>query len=238
MRIRKVLVVGLIASAAALVLAPSAHAAGDHPRELAECVEEGFVDNGLADGGIEDATSEQLDGFENALEDCRKAKSLFTPALPELIWGGLAFLIVLIVLTKFAFPALRKGLSQREEKIRTDLEDAEKARLEAESERASYQEQLANARTEANRLVEEARAAAEQVRQEAVGRAEAEASQIRARAQEDIEAARARALSDLRAQVASVSIELAEKIVEQSIDRQAQEQLIESYIASVGNGSR
>lgn len=238
LRIRRLLLVGLVAGGAVLAVPSVAHAAGDHNKELAECVVEGLEENGLADENgeidLEGASSAELADFETALEDCKKAKSLFAPALPELIWGGLAFLIVAAVLIKFAFPALKKGLKQREEKIRGDLEGAEQARQEAEAERSRYQAQLADARTEANRIVEEARAAAEQVRQDVVARAEQDAAQIRARATEDIEGARERALSDLRAQVADISIELAEKIVERSIDRAAQEELIESYISSVG----
>jgi F-type H+-transporting ATPase subunit b len=238
-RIRKVLLVGLVIGAALVAVPTTAHAAGDHAKEYAECIAEAQEEAGLTDESgevdVEGATKTQLDDFDNAAEDCKKAKSLFTPALPELIWGGIAFLLVAFMLIKFAFPALKKGLKQREEKIRGDLEGAEHARQEAETERSRYQAQLADARTEANRIVEDARAAAEQVRQDAVGRADAEAAQIRARANDDIEGARERALADLRAQVADISIELAEKIVERNIDRSTQEQLIESYISSVGN---
>jgi len=232
MRIRKLLAAALIAVAASLAL-PSAAFAEDpgkkFGKELVECVEAALHDH---EGEI--AKKDYL-GFENALEDCKKAPSLITPAVSEMIWGGLAFLIVLLLLAKFAFPALKKGVKAREEKIRSDLEGAEHARQEAEEERARYQAQIADARGEANRIVEEARVAADQVRQDLTSRAEQEAAQIRARATDDIQAARERALADLRAQVADISIELAEKIVERNIDRSAQEQLIESYISSVGS---
>jgi F-type H+-transporting ATPase subunit b len=232
MRIRTLLAAALIAIAASLAL-PSPALAEDpgkkFGKELVECVESALHDNEA------DIAKKDYQGFESALEDCKKAPSLITPAVSEMIWGGLAFLIVLLLLIKFAFPALRKGVKAREEKIRGDLEGAEHARQEAEEERARYQAQLADARGEANRIVEEARAAAEQVRQDLTSRAEQEAAQIRTRAAGDIQAARDRAMSDLRGQVADISVELAEKIVERSIDRSAQEQLIESYISSVGN---
>ncbi len=64
-----------------------------------------------------------------------------TPALPEIVWGGLAFLIVLAVLMKFAFPALKKGLKARQDQIRDDLEGASRAREEAEAEAAEYRAQ-------------------------------------------------------------------------------------------------
>jgi F-type H+-transporting ATPase subunit b len=232
MKTRKLLVVGLVAGAAFFVVSGTAHA--DDPgkkqgKELVECVESALHDN--------EATIAKKDyqDFKNALEDCKKAPSLITPAVSEMIWGGLAFLIVLGLLMKFAFPALKKGVKAREEKIRSDLEGAEHARQEAEEERARYQAQLADARGEANRIVEEARSAAEQVRRDVTARAEQEAGEIRARANDDIRAARERAFSDLSGQVANMSVELAEKIVERSIDRSTQEQLIESYISSVGS---
>jgi F-type H+-transporting ATPase subunit b len=232
MKTRKLLAVGLVTGAALFAVSGTAHAEDPGKKfgkELVECVETALHDN---EGEI---AKKDYSGFETALEDCKKAPSLITPAVSEMIWGGLAFLIVFALLVKFAFPALKKGVKAREEKIRSDLEAAERARQEAEEERAQYQAQLADSRGEANRIVEEARAAAEQVRQDLTSRAEQEAAQIRTRAADDIQAARERVLADLRVQVANVSIELAEKIVEQSIDRAAQEQLIESYIASVGS---
>lgn len=234
MRTRKLVAATVLGLVAALALSGVAYAQDPGTKageELVECVESALVDN---EGDI---AKEDYQGFENALEDCKKAKSIITPAVPEIIWGGLAFLIVFLLLAKFAFPALKKGVKAREEKIRSDLETAESARQEAEDERAKYQASLAEARGEANRLVEEAREAAERVRQETIARAEEDAAEIRSRAADDIGLAQARAMADLRSQVADISIELAEKIVERNIDRSTQEQLIESYISSVGNRS-
>jgi len=232
MRIRRYLLAGLLVVGSVVAVPGVAHAASDHGEELVECVEASLSDNARA---IED---HDYEGFENALEDCKKAKSLVTPALPEIIWGGLAFLIVLGVLMKFAFPALKKGLKAREDKIREDLESASKAREDAEAESAQYRAQIGDARSEANVIIEDARADAERIRREVVARAETEASDIRERAQEDIRLAQDRAMSDLRAQVTDLSIGLAERVVERNLDRDTQVALIESYINSVGNESR
>ena len=84
----------------------SAYAAEtNHNKEVFECVESAIKDN--TSKGQVDYTA-----FKNALDDCNKAKSLVTPATPEILWGGIAFLIVLAVLMKFAFPALKKGLKE------------------------------------------------------------------------------------------------------------------------------
>ncbi|HUV10542.1 MAG TPA: F0F1 ATP synthase subunit B [Acidimicrobiia bacterium] len=232
MSMRTLVAGGFLAVASLLVLPSVAFAADPGTKageELVECVEGALHDN-EAEIEIED-----YQGFETSLEDCSKAKSLITPAIPEIIWGGLAFLIVLVVLMKFAFPALKKGVKAREEKIRSDLEGAEKARLDAQAEGASYQAQLSDARGEANRIVEEAREAANRVRADLVAKAEADAAELRQRAAEDVRLARERAMSDLQSQVGDISIGLAEKIVERNLDPATQRDLVESYINAVGN---
>jgi F-type H+-transporting ATPase subunit b len=232
MRIRRFLLAGVLVLGSVVAVPSVAHAASDHGEELVECVESALSDNARA---IED---HDYEGFENDLEDCKKAKSLAPPALPEIIWGGLAFLIVLAVLMKFAFPALKKGLKQREETIREELEGAARAREEAEAEAAQYRAQIGDARSEANTILEDARADADRIRREMLERAEAEVGDVRQRAQEDIRLAQERAMSDLRSQVTDLSIELAEKVVEQNLDRQTQVALIDRYIDSVGGGSQ
>ncbi len=236
MRIRRFLVAGALVAVGVLAVQGVAGAAPEVEGDpgvkvgahLVECVEHALEDNAA---GIE---KRQFDDFENALEDCKKAPSLFTPEPAELLWGSVAFAIVAVMLIKFAFPALRKGMKAREEKIRSDLEGAEKARLDAEAERASYQSQLGDARGEANRIVEEARTAAERVRADVMAKAEADAAETRQRAAEDVRLARDRAMSDLQTQVGDISIGLAEKIVERNLDPATQRDLVESYINSVG----
>jgi len=232
MRIRRFLLAGVLVGCAAVAVVPqSAFAATDHNKEVFECVEKA-IDNNIK------GRNPDYQGFKNDLDDCNKAKSLVTPAKPEIVWGGLAFLIVLGVLMKFAFPALKKGLKQREETIRDELEGASRAREEAEAEAAQYRAQIGDARGEANTILEDARADAERIRREMLERAESEAADVRQRAQEDIRLAQERAMSDLRSQVTDLSIELAERVVEQSLDRETQVALIDRYIDDVGGSSR
>src|SRR5215210_7833835 len=103
-----------------------------------------------------------------AAEAEKSGKDLILPAADELIWGGIAFVLVLFILNKFAFPALKKTVEEREQKIQSDLEAAESAKNEAEQEKKQYQEQIANARGEANRIIEEARQQAETVRKDLI----------------------------------------------------------------------
>src|SRR5438309_10029899 len=94
------------------------------------------------------------------------------PSVDEMIWGGIAFLIVFVALWRFVFPRLRATLDAREQAIRSELERAEQARLEAEQRREEYERRLASARQEADRVVAEATAAAENLRRERLANAE------------------------------------------------------------------
>jgi F-type H+-transporting ATPase subunit b len=171
------------------------------------------------------------------IDDCQEAPNPLIPGVNEIIWGGAAFVILLLVLWKYALPPVRNMMKQREDRIRDDLERAEQARTEAEGELANYRRQVADARNEAARIIEEARQSADEVKRQIQSQAEADAAETRSRAQEDIRLASERAQADLQGRVADLSIELAEKIVERNLDRDTQLALVESYIGQVGNGN-
>jgi F-type H+-transporting ATPase subunit b len=217
MRIRVLLATAAVALATVVGLPGSAQAepAGEAEEECIELLEEG-----------------------KAIDDCQEAPSPILPEANEILWGGAAFLILLVVLWKFALPPVRQMMQNREDRIRADLERAEQAKKEGESELAEYRKQLADARNEAGRIIEEARQSADQVRRDLVARAEAEAAAIRDRAQQDVRLATDRATADLQSRVAELTIELAEKVVERNLDHDTQIALIESYINEVGNGRR
>jgi F-type H+-transporting ATPase subunit b len=171
-----------------------------------------------------------------AIDDCQKAPSIILPATNELVWGVLSFLIVFGALAKFAYPAMKKGLEDRSNRIRSSLDDAERAKNEAQGILDEYQRQLADARSEANRIIEEARQTADQLRRDLVARAEQEASDLRQRTQDDITAAQQRAMADLRTQVRDLTIELAEKVVQKELDRDTNRQLVDSFISQLSQG--
>jgi F-type H+-transporting ATPase subunit b len=223
MRIRRLLAAALLGGAMLFALAQPASAdpSVEANKELRECVEKALR------GGNSD--------LRNAIDDCHKAKSIVVPAGPELLWGSIAFLIVLGVLVKFAFPTLKKTMQARQDKIREDLEGAETARADAEREREDYRQRIQDSRQEAVTILEAARGDAERVRADIIARAETEANEIKARANDDIRLATERAQADLQSSVKDLSIELAEKVVERNLDPETQRALIDSYIAQVGS---
>jgi len=172
-----------------------------------------------------------------SIDDCQKAPSPLLPGLNEVIWGTLAFVVLLGVMWKFGVPAVKNMEKAREDRIRNDLEGAEKAKAEAEAEKEQYLAQIAGAKDEAGRLIEEARVAAESVRADLIARAEVEANDIRARAQADIVNQRNQAMTQLRTDVASLSIDLAGRIVERNLDSDTNRQLVDSFIDQVSGGN-
>ena len=166
-------------------------------------------------------------------DDCQKAPSPLKPATNEVIWGTAAFLVLLGAMWKFGVPAVKNMEKAREDRIRNDLEGAEKARTDAESEKAEYLAQIAGAREEAGRIIEEARQSADKLRQDLRRQAEAEVAASKQRAQEEIEAAVARATADLRVSVRELTLELAEKVIHRNLDRETNLALIDQFIDEI-----
>lgn len=160
------------------------------------------------------------------------------PEPNELIWGAIAFLILFVALAKFAWPRLRQTLQDREDAIRSELERAEQARVEAEQRREEYDARIADAKNEADRIMREANEASEQVRQDRIARAEDEARQIVEKARSDAAQESQRAFADLQRTVADLSLEAAKRVIEAELSNpDAQRKLVEQFIASTGAGA-
>lgn len=159
---------------------------------------------------------------------------LLLPESSELIAGIIAFLIIFAVVWKFALPALNKTLEARQEAIVGQIRDAENTKAEAESLLADYRSQVEGAQGEANGIIEEARVAAESIRTDIVSRADTEAASLLDRARSDVASEKDRAAAALRQDVANLSLDMAEKVVAGSLDRDAQAALVEQYLDDLG----
>lgn len=172
---------------------------------------------------------------EAAAEGATKKEgiALLIPHPEEVVIGTIAFIVLFVLLAKFAFPALRKGLDQRAETIEGDLKRAEEAKLEAEQLLADYRAQLANAREEAARIIEEGRKTADELRKEMVAKAEDDSKAIVEAGRREVQNAMQAAQVDLRRQMAGLSVDLASKIVAKNLDAAAQTDLIDGFIAEL-----
>lgn len=178
------------------------------------------------------AASSLLAVEEGAVDE---APNPIIPEWNEVIWGGLAFLILFVVMAKYAYPLVKKAMDERAAKIQADIDAAETARAEAEQLRADYDAKLAEARAEASRIIDEARQEAEAVRQERIAAIDGELAERRAQAEADIVAAQERALQEMRGQVTALAVGAAERIVESNLDAVAQARLVDNFINRVGS---
>jgi F-type H+-transporting ATPase subunit b len=165
------------------------------------------------------------------------------PEIPELIIGFLAFLIVFGVLYKVLMPRIQKTLAERTDAIEGGLQRAEEAQADANRTLEQYRAQLAEARHEAARLREEAQEQGARIIAEMREQAQAEARRITEAAQAQLAADRQQALAALRAEVGTMAVELASRIVGESLEDQArQSRLVDNFLAGLesqsGSGAR
>ena len=160
---------------------------------------------------------------------------LLLPETSELIAGIIAFGIVFLVVLRWGVPRLNVILAERQEAIRAELESAEENRAKAEELRTEYEQQLAGARDEAGRIVEEARQAGEEAKAGIISRAEAEADELKERARQDAEGEKDRIAATLRREVADLSLDVAEKVVGESMDEQQQRAMVDRFIDELGS---
>lgn len=153
-----------------------------------------------------------------------------TPVLSEMIWAAVFFLLLFFVVSKVALPKLNATLAARENALSGKLVAAEDVKTQADTVLAEYRAKLADAQSEANRIIEEGRRTAETIVADARTRAESEAQALLTRAQGDIQSERDRAIGALRSELATLSIDLATKVVGTSLNTDASRALVDSYI--------
>ncbi|GAB1820685.1 F0F1 ATP synthase subunit B [Herbidospora sp. RD11066] len=164
------------------------------------------------------------------------------PLMPhtyELVIGGLAFLLVFIVVGKILTPRIQKTLAERTEAIEGGIQKAEDAQAEAQATLQQYRDQLSEARQEAARLREEAREQGAQIKAELREEAQAEARRIVEAAHAQIEADKAQALAQLRAEIGRLSTDLAGRIVGESLEDEArQRRVVDRFLEELeGSGT-
>jgi F-type H+-transporting ATPase subunit b len=149
--------------------------------------------------------------------------SLLLPEWPDLLWGTVGFIVVLVVFIRVALPRLNAMMDARSAAIEGRIDEAKHAREEAEAVLEQYQQQLAEARTEAGRIREGAREDAKRIRADLVEQAQGEAARIVAQARTQIESERDAAVQSLRAEVGSLALDLASAVVSEHLatDRNA-----------------
>ena len=157
------------------------------------------------------------------------------PLWQELVLGAIAFFIIAFVLMKFVFPRMEETFRARVDAIEGGIQRAEKAQAEANEVLEQYRAQLAEARTEAARIRDEARADAEGIRQDVLAKAREESDRIINAGREQLAAQRESIVRELRAEVGTLAVDLAGRIVGESLADEARSRgTVERFINELG----
>jgi len=149
------------------------------------------------------------------------------------IWTLVTFLVLLGLLAKFAFKPIAEALDRRGQLIKAQIDDGQKLRAEAKKLMEDYQQQLAAARTEAGKIIEESRQLGEKVRKEVVDKATTEASAIVSRSQEEIIRQKEKGIQEMKDTIASLSVQIAGRIIEKEVNPATHKQLIDGLITDL-----
>lgn len=172
-----------------------------------------------------------------AAEGGAHAEEVINPVIPEnpeMIWGGIAFFLLLILMNWVLLPPIKQAMRKRSEQIRGDEEAAERALVDSEQVRRDYDATLAEARGEASRVLEEARAAAEATRGQKVAGVETEIAAERQAAMAELDAERAAALGQLSGDVADLAVAAASKVVQAPLDAASHRSTVDDYVNRSG----
>ena len=138
---------------------------------------------------------------------------LITPAIGQIIWGGLVFIILLILLKKFAWKPMLAAVNDREQAIEESIQLAQKTQAEMKQLQAQNESLLKEARVERDKMIKEAADTSKKMIAEAKDQAAAQANKIVADAQVVIKAEKMAAVAELKTQMAAFSLEIAEKVI-------------------------
>lgn len=156
------------------------------------------------------------------------------PNMTELVLGVVVFFLVFGVLAKLLLPRIQKTLEERTDAIEGGLQRAEEAQAEAQRTLEAYRAQLADARHEAARLREEAKEQGAQIIAEMREQASAEARRLVEAAHAQIEADRQQALQVLKAEVGAIAVDLASRVVGESLtDEARQHRIVDRFLAEL-----
>ena len=146
-------------------------------------------------------------------------------------------MIQLVIFKKLLLNPVKKVIAERKAKADSQIADAEKLRTEAEAMKAEYEQNLQNARTEANQIVAAAQKTAAARSEELLGEARAQAAALKQKAEADIAQERKKAVNEVKDEIGGMAMEIASKVVEHEIKETDHQDLIDEFIKNVGEAS-
>ncbi len=152
----------------------------------------------------------------------------------EVLIAAIAFIVLVFVLRKTAWPMFEKAYAARTAAIEGGIADAESAQREAKEALEQYKAQLSGAREEAAKIREDARAQAQAIRDDMLAQAHADTERIAAGGRAQLDAQRAQIVAELRADIGRVSVDLASRVVGESLEDEArQRRTVDRFLAEL-----
>ena len=146
-------------------------------------------------------------------------------------------MIQLFIFKKLLLNPVKKVIAERKAKADSQIADAQKLRTEAEEMKAAYEQNLQNARAEANQIVASAQKTAAARTEEMLGEARAQAAALKQKAEADIAQERKKAVNEVKDEIGGMAMEIASKVVEREISEADHKDLIDEFIKNVGEAS-
>ena len=146
-------------------------------------------------------------------------------------------MIQLVIFKKLLLNPVKKVIAERKAKADSQIADAQKLRTEAEAMKAEYEQNLQNARTEANQIVAAAQKTATARSEELLGEARAQAAALKQKAEADIAQERKKAVNEVKDEIGGMAMEIASKVVERESREADHKDLIDEFIKNVGEAS-
>ncbi|WP_461415224.1 F0F1 ATP synthase subunit B [Gemmatimonas sp.] len=160
---------------------------------------------------------------------------LLSPNPGVMVWTLVIFVMLLFVLSKFAFKPLFAAVEAREQALADAIEGAKRDRAETEAALAQQRAQLEAARNEAQQIIADSRATAEKMRSDLLAQTKQQQEEMIEQARRAIEGEKAAAIADLRKEAVDLAIAGASRVIEQNLDSATNRKIVESFLASLDN---
>jgi F-type H+-transporting ATPase subunit b len=168
-----------------------------------------------------------------AADEAAHEPGVFNINLGVSTWTFIIFILLMVLLAKFAFPPILGYAAAREKRIQDTLDEARRHREETEAILAQQREELERARQQAQQMIAEGKAGAERVREDMIAQAREDQQELLKRAKREIEAERESAIESLRREAVELAMAAAGKLVGHRVDSAADRKLVTEYLKSV-----
>jgi F-type H+-transporting ATPase subunit b len=173
-----------------------------------------------------------------ALQEGEAKTDLLSPNGGLMFWTIVIFTILLVVLSRFAFKPMLSAVEARERALQDAIDAAKRDRDEAQRVLAEHRAGLEKARSEAQKLIADGRATAEKLRNDLLEQTKAQQQEMLESARRAIETEKNNAIASLRREAVDLAIAGASKVIERSLDSEANRKLVETYLGSVTLGGK